>query len=145
MPSRNKTYRIGEAAALLGVKPSVLRFWETEFPELAPQRRESGQRRYTTEDMELLRRIRELLYVRGLTIEGARHALRRSASSRALPTEEKEARSRELEERRQNTARRRRENALRRRQENQLFLQDVMTELRAIYDLLKQADKGTAT
>lgn len=70
-----KHHRIGEAARELGVKPSVLRFWEGEFPQLRPVRTDSGQRLYTSEHMELLRRIRALLYDEGLTIEGARKRL----------------------------------------------------------------------
>lgn len=52
-----KLYKIGQAAALLNLNTSVLRFWETVFPQLAPRRTDSGQRFYTEEDMALLRRI----------------------------------------------------------------------------------------
>jgi len=69
------TYKIGQAAELLGVKPFVLRFWESEFPQLTPIRKGSGQRLYTEEHIELVRRIQHLLYEQGLTIEGARRAL----------------------------------------------------------------------
>lgn len=68
-------YKIGEAAQLLGLKSYVLRFWESEFPQLNPTRTESGQRLYSEQDIGLLRRIRHLLHERGLTIEGARKAL----------------------------------------------------------------------
>lgn len=70
-----RTYRIGEAASLLNLKTYVLRFWETEFPQLDPLRTEKGQRLYTEADLALLRRIRFLLHERGLTIEGARRML----------------------------------------------------------------------
>lgn len=70
-----KRYKIGDAARLLEVKPYVLRFWETEFPELEPVRTPSGQRLYTEEHLALLRRIKALLYGEGLTIEGARKRL----------------------------------------------------------------------
>lgn len=70
-----RTYRIGEAASLLNLKTYVLRFWETEFPQLAPLRTEKGQRLYTEADLALLRRVRFLLHERGLTIEGARRIL----------------------------------------------------------------------
>lgn len=77
-----RTYRIGEAASLLNLKTYVLRFWETEFPQLVPLRTEKGQRLYTEADLALLRRIRLLLHERGLTIEGARRMLaERGASS----------------------------------------------------------------
>lgn len=70
-----KTYKIGEAAILLNLKTHVLRFWETEFPQLAPLRTEKGQRFYTENDLALLRRIQQLLHEQGMTIEGARKVL----------------------------------------------------------------------
>lgn len=73
------TYKIGEAAALLNLKTYVLRFWETEFPQIAPLRTEKGQRLYTEEHLALLDRIRFLLHERGLTIEGARKILAEEA------------------------------------------------------------------
>ena len=69
------TYKIGEAAALLNLKTYVLRFWETEFPEVVPLRTEKGQRLYTAEHLALLEHIRYLLHERGLTIGGARKSL----------------------------------------------------------------------
>ena len=74
---RAKTYRIGEAATLLNLKPYVLRFWETEFKQLIPIRTQKGQRMYSEQNVLLLRAIRHLLYERGLTIEGARKVLGR--------------------------------------------------------------------
>lgn len=68
-------YKIGEAAALLNLKTYVLRFWETEFPEIAPRRTAKGQRLYTEAHLALLDRIRYLLHERGLTIGGARKVL----------------------------------------------------------------------
>jgi DNA-binding transcriptional MerR regulator len=70
-----QTYKIGEAAAMLNLKSYVLRFWESEFPQLNPLRTESGQRIYTGKDIDLLRRICNLLHDRGLTIEGAKKVL----------------------------------------------------------------------
>lgn len=70
-----KTYKIGEAARLCGVKPFVLRFWEGEFPELAPIRTPKGQRLYTDDHVRLVGRIKALLHEEGLTIEGARKRL----------------------------------------------------------------------
>ena len=70
-----KTYKIGQAADLLGIKPFVLRFWESEFPQLEPVRTASGQRMYTEEQLGLVREIKRLLYDEGLTIEGARKRL----------------------------------------------------------------------
>ncbi len=73
-------YKIGEAAALLNLKTYVLRFWETEFPQIVPSRTETGRRVYTEEDLALLDRIRFLLYEHGLTIEGARRVLSEEAA-----------------------------------------------------------------
>lgn len=70
-----KTYRIGEAAALLDLKTYVLRFWETEFPQLEPLRTEKGQRLYTEKHVIMLRAIKSLLHDRGMTIDGARRYL----------------------------------------------------------------------
>ena len=74
-----KTYRIGEAAELLGLKTHVLRFWEKEFSQLVPRRTDKGQRFYTESDLALLRRIRQLLHEQGMTIVGARRVLEGSA------------------------------------------------------------------
>jgi len=71
-----EAFRIGEVASLAGVTPSVLRFWETEFPSLRPTKTRSGQRLYRRVDVEKVMRIRDLLYDRGFTIAGARRALR---------------------------------------------------------------------
>lgn len=69
-------FRIGEAAKLVGVEDYVLRFWESEFPSLRPTKSGSGQRMYRRQDIELLRRVKHLLYEEGYTIEGARKLLR---------------------------------------------------------------------
>lgn len=66
---------IGEAAAELGLKTHVLRFWETKFDALTPMKRPDGRRFYRPEDMDTLRRIQHLLHVQGLTIRGAIRAL----------------------------------------------------------------------
>lgn len=70
-----RTYRIGEAARLLELEGYVLRYWETEFEQLRPGRTPKGQRLYSEADLALLRRIRDLLHGRGMTIEGARRIL----------------------------------------------------------------------
>lgn len=74
-----KTYRIGEVAVMLNLKPHVLRFWETEFPQIDPLRTDRGQRLYTESHVSLLRRIQQLLHEQGMTIEGARRVLEGSA------------------------------------------------------------------
>jgi DNA-binding transcriptional MerR regulator len=69
-------FKIGEAARLCGVKPYVLRYWETEFKSLKPEKTRSQQRLYRRSDVELLLKIRHLLYDKRYTIEGARTRLR---------------------------------------------------------------------
>jgi DNA-binding transcriptional MerR regulator len=76
-----KYFRIGEVARLLKVKPYVLRYWETEFPQqLKPQKSRTNQRLYRRKDVESLMSIRELLYVKKYTIAGARQALKTGGS-----------------------------------------------------------------
>src|SRR3954470_19712484 len=69
-------FKIGEAARLCGVKAYVLRYWETEFRSVRPQKTRSQQRLYRKKDIELLLKIRHLLYQERFTIEGARTRLR---------------------------------------------------------------------
>jgi DNA-binding transcriptional MerR regulator len=69
-------FKIGEAARLCAVKPYVLRYWETEFSSVRPQKTRSQQRLYRRRDVELLLQIRHLLYDKRYTIEGARARLR---------------------------------------------------------------------
>ncbi len=70
-----RTYKIGEVARLTDLKPFVLRYWESEFPQLAPIRTGKGQRAYTDEHLRLIGKIKALLYGEGLTIDGARKRL----------------------------------------------------------------------
>jgi DNA-binding transcriptional MerR regulator len=73
----NKLYfRIGEVSDLVGVKPYVLRYWESEFPDIKPSKSKSGQRLYKRRDVELLLRIKGLLYEERFTINGARKRLK---------------------------------------------------------------------
>ncbi len=68
-------FRIGEVSQLVGVEAYVLRYWESEFPGLSPRKSSSGQRMFRRKDVELLLRIKHLLYGQKFTIEGARKAL----------------------------------------------------------------------
>jgi len=68
-------YKIGEACKALGIQPYVLRYWETEFPALTPSKSRSGQRVYSEKELEIIRRIKELLYDEGYTIAGAKKKL----------------------------------------------------------------------
>src|ERR1700686_585639 len=71
----NLYFRIGEVARLVGIKPYVLRFWETEFPSLGPRKSGTGHRLYRRKDVEQALEIKRLLYEKRFTIEGARKFL----------------------------------------------------------------------
>jgi DNA-binding transcriptional MerR regulator len=68
-------FRIGEVSRLIGVRPYVLRYWESEFPALSPRKSRAGQRLYRRKEVELLLEIKHLLYDKRYTIEGARQYL----------------------------------------------------------------------
>ena len=68
-------FRIGEVAKLAGIKPYVLRFWESEFSGLGPKKSGTGHRLYRRKDVELVLEIKRLLYEKRFTIEGARKVL----------------------------------------------------------------------
>src|SRR6266849_5771802 len=74
--TEGKLYRsISEVSEMLGVKPHVLRYWETQFSMLRPRKNRAGNRMYRPEELRLLMRIKELLYARRYTIAGARRRL----------------------------------------------------------------------
>ncbi len=77
-------FTIGEVSELCGVKPHVLRYWEQEFTQLRPMKRRGNRRYYQHHEVLLIRRIRELLYEHGFTINGARNRLDEPAGSREL-------------------------------------------------------------
>src|ERR1700730_11246158 len=98
-------FKIGEVSELLGVEPYVLRYWETEFTVLSPKKSGTGHRLYRRKDVELLLRIKHLLYEKRFTIEGARqtlHAESRAPKPRTIP----------------------------RRQQQELFAEDPLPEIR---------------
>jgi len=74
--TEQELYRIGEVSRLTDLKPFVLRYWETEFPMLEPVKSSRGHRLYRQEDVEMVLRIKRLLYDEGFTIAGARRHLR---------------------------------------------------------------------
>lgn len=91
----NKLYfRIGEVARLAGIKPYVLRFWESEFAGLGPKKSGTGHRLYRRKDVEMVLEIKRLLYEKRFTIEGARKVLeakpKREAQKSAAPRQQAE-------------------------------------------------------
>lgn len=80
---RKKTYKIGDVCKIAEVQPYVLRYWETEFEQLAPGKSGGGQRQYSQEEIDIVLRIKELLYTEGFTIAGAKKKL--ETESRPAP------------------------------------------------------------
>jgi DNA-binding transcriptional MerR regulator len=78
-----RLYRIGEVSRVADLKPFVLRYWETEFPMLQPVKSPRGHRLYRQDDVDLVLKIKRLLYDEGFTIAGARRHLRESAGNGA--------------------------------------------------------------
>jgi len=72
---RKLFYKIGEVCQFTDTQPYVLRFWESEFPQLAPKKSRSGQRLYRRKDIDMVLEIKKLLYEEGFTIAGARKKL----------------------------------------------------------------------
>jgi DNA-binding transcriptional MerR regulator len=75
LPDR-QFFKIGEVARITGVKPHVLRYWETEFSSIRPQKTRTNQRLYRRRDVQLLLLVKQLLYEEGFTIAGANRRLR---------------------------------------------------------------------
>lgn len=104
-------FTIGEVSELCGVKPHVLRYWEQEFAQLKPVKRRGNRRYYQHHEVLLIRRIRELLYEQGFTINGARNKLNNQASHEDVVTEV--------------------------RQQSPFSLMQIRTELQSVLTLLK--------
>src|SRR5690349_4219582 len=83
-------YKIGEACKALGIQPYVLRYWETEFPALTPSKSRSGQRVYSEKELEIIRRIKQLLYEEGYTIAGAKKKLETELAEGSLEASDEE-------------------------------------------------------
>jgi DNA-binding transcriptional MerR regulator len=73
--AEDKLYKIGEVCKLADLQPYVLRYWETEFPQLSPNKSGGGQRLYTRAELDTILRIKDLLYKEGFTIAGAKKRL----------------------------------------------------------------------
>ncbi len=91
MAKKKIFYKIGEACKVLDIQPYVLRYWETEFPSLAPNKSSSGQRVYSEKELDVIRRIKELLYDEGYTIAGAKKKLEGELEAHGEPGEPDEA------------------------------------------------------
>ena len=81
LPEKN-FFRIGEVSKITGLKPHVLRYWETEFKMIRPLKTRSQQRIYQKRDVELIIKIKRLLYDKKFTIEGARQILKREIDNK---------------------------------------------------------------
>jgi DNA-binding transcriptional MerR regulator len=115
-PGADKAYRsISEVSELLEVKPHVLRYWETQFSALRPRKNRAGNRMYRPEEIKLLYTIKDLLYARRFTIEGAKKSLN---TEKKTPTGQMEMGFREAERR--------------------VVLQEVKSELEKIAALLRE-------
>ena len=75
-PREPTYYSISDVSERLDIRPHVLRYWETQFPMLRPRKGRSGSRMYREKDLEILERIKTLLYEKGFTIKGAKRRLR---------------------------------------------------------------------
>ena len=75
MAEEKRLYKIGEVCRVADVQPYVLRYWETEFAALAPNKSGGGQRLYTQREIDIILRIKQLLYSEGFTIAGAKKKL----------------------------------------------------------------------
>jgi len=82
---RKRYFAIGEVSELCGVKAHVLRYWEQEFPQLRPAKRRGNRRYYQQDDVQMVRRIRSLLYEQGYTIGAARLRLKEQIELQAHP------------------------------------------------------------
>jgi len=88
IPDNKRYFRIGEVSRIIGVEPYVLRYWESEFPQIKPSRADSRQRTYQKKDLETIIEIKRLLYDEKMTIEGAKKrlsAMKRAGSDPADP------------------------------------------------------------
>jgi len=116
-------FRIGEVARLAGIKPYVLRFWETEFPALMPRKSGTGHRLYRRKDVEAVLEIKRLLYEKRFTIEGARKFLQARAKPVVAPEATRKSK--------------RAQPALFAEGPTSAALDDIRRELQAILELLK--------
>ena len=140
-------FKIGEVCELAGVQAHVLRYWETEFPMLAPQKNRAGQRTYRRRDVEVALRIKELLYDEQYTIAGAKKKLAgelRAPGREASETTQPKAPVRSLQPPPSLAARfssRPEVSAAPLSSEQRASLKHIALQLREILDLLEQGDR----
>ena len=111
-------FTIGEVSELCGVKPHVLRYWEQEFSQLKPMKRRGNRRYYQHHEVLLVRKIRSLLYEYGFTINGARNRLETDGVRIVEQAFAKSTMGPDIVT-------------------NQMNINDIMRELKAVYDLLQ--------
>jgi DNA-binding transcriptional MerR regulator len=92
-----RLFKIGEVCRIADVQPYVLRYWETEFPPLAPNKSGGGQRLYTQREIDIILRIKQLLYSEGFTIAGAKKKLEAELAGGAPPPPAMESKRGSLE------------------------------------------------
>lgn len=90
IPDDKRYFRIGEASRIIGVEPYVLRYWESEFPQIRPQRADSNQRTYQRKDLETVLEIKRLLYQEKMTIEGAKKRLKEGRAEKAIGRDDRQ-------------------------------------------------------
>jgi DNA-binding transcriptional MerR regulator len=84
IPDNKRYFRIGEVSRLTSLEPYVLRYWESEFPQIRPRRADSNQRTYRKEDLETILEIKRLLYEEKLTIKGAKQRLKQKMGKKVV-------------------------------------------------------------
>jgi DNA-binding transcriptional MerR regulator len=127
-PIPNKLFfKIGEVCEITDTQPYVLRYWESEFPALAPAKNSSGQRIYRRRDIETVLRIKQLLYEEGFTIAGAKKRLESEMAGRGTTPQSQAAAVVESEEAVEDPTRK--------------ALQEVRETLREILTLLERNDR----
>ena len=84
IPDNKRYFRIGEVSRLTSLEPYVLRYWESEFPQIRPRRADSNQRTYRKEDLETILEIKRLLYEEKLTIKGAKQRLKHKMGKKVV-------------------------------------------------------------
>jgi DNA-binding transcriptional MerR regulator len=131
-------FKIGEVARIVGVKQHVLRYWETEFSNIRPQKSKSNQRLYRRRDVEAVLAIKHLLWERKFTIEGAKRHLKQEGVSAALPPPDPDqiaARVKEAaEEEMRNVEDKLRADLVSRAQRDLLYLRQMTTDFLKLLD-----------